>query len=401
MNKNSSSWDEKIELKVKKKYQQKVQYLYAGSLGYNNRFKISYPKQDEVLMLFFLQDFLREYLNDELRFKDRATYGVSTGVGIFKNAAYFELGGNFAPEDYKNSRKKIDQVLKELREGTFDTEKFKEYKERAQAILKLKTDSPEWRASMFQNYYYNAYVFEDFPDRLSFYEQVNIRDVQESAKKWFSRENLTRNLTFTAPFSKTASQVIVILFMLGCFIFLRKHWIGKVDLKKIRYLRNFRIPIPQRILFWGIFVTFYIFYQSALYYGFDSFEKLYSPFESFFIHFMSEILVFGLWLYFSLLPFTFYPRKFMMFSDYFLIKFWTFRSWRIPYEKIQRVETHRFPGIFQFKKFGFTWPLAFGILKPAIHLKAKGYPALFFNTRKNTEFLEILEELRQSQNSKV
>jgi hypothetical protein len=166
-------------------------------------------------------------------------------------------------------------------------------------------------------------------------------------------------------------------------------------MKKLRYVRKFRVSVPQWFLFWAVFLVFYVFYLNAVSYLLDRLESLYLGISLYWMRFPIDLLEICVWMFLALVPFTYLPRKILLFSDGILIKFWSFRSWKIAYKDVERLERIPLSKIFSRPLWFLTWPIAFGLLKPAIYLKSKGRIGFYFRTRRDEEFLQVFRDLKK------
>ena len=399
-NPNTSTFGfQAYNLKNPKRYRQEYFFLTSGALRYSRTQKLYSPKQKDVLYALFLEDFLGEFLNDELRFKDRSTYGVQTDLFLKKNVATFSVYGDFASENFAASKLKINETLQNIKDNQFSAETFAEYRKRALDTLLLRSKTPEFYSRQFQSYYFNQAVFSDFPDLEAFYANVSSEDLSNFLKQWFVKENQLSTFNVRSPISKGTEMVILFVGCVLFLLFLRWHWIKPLDLRGLAYMRKLYWSLPLWIIFLMVFWALFFFYLETIDLAGDFAKWFYIGLPSYWAQsFFDLVALFG-YIYLFVLPFTMFPRKILLFQDFLLIKFLTFRSWRIAYKDLFLFERIKPWQLFNFRRYGFTLKLN-PVFSKGIYVKGKKYPGVFFSTRNDAELLKVMETLLEK-NSKT
>lgn len=372
------------------RYRQEVRFSPGGSRTYARVFKVHGAGQADIVTLFFLRDFLREYLNDELRFRERSTYGVTTSVGILRTAAYLEISGEFAGDRWDDARQRIDRIVDDLRRERIDEARFAEYRDRATVDLALTAKTPELLARNFTRHYHDRDVFTTYPDVEGYYESVSRAEVGAFARRWLVPEHEVRRLTLAAPLSRSAELGVTATVALLVWLALRRRWAARpLDLRRLRYLRKLRSGVAERLLVLVLAAAAYALWQQGLVVAGQRVDRLFWGVESYWVRLALDHARVAAWVYLSVLPFTFWPRRVLVLSDGLLVKCWAFRSWWIPFAAVERVETCRWPGL----RHGLTWPLTLGLFATGVRIGRRGRPGLFLQTRNVPELAETLARL--------
>ena len=171
-----------------------------ATILYQSRHKLFDPTAEEVLTALFVRDLLNRRLGQRLRYGERkAVYGASLNLGQRGPAKFLLLDTRIDKEDYAFARGIIDEEIEFLRTGTFDAAEFEA--DRAAVVERLRSSNQTAQSlnSWTQNYFYDPATFADFPDVLSFYQNLTQEQVASFAREAFdeSRSGPDRLATAT------------------------------------------------------------------------------------------------------------------------------------------------------------------------------------------------------------
>ena len=107
-------------------------WSYRSNIGYTRRIRFATISARDEVVLTFISNFLRQRLNDRLRFgEQKAVYGISTGLIRYGPAGYFQISGTIRESEFDFAKRVIDEELEALRRDSHTQEIF----ETARSVL--------------------------------------------------------------------------------------------------------------------------------------------------------------------------------------------------------------------------------------------------------------------------
>ena len=150
------------------------QWGFQSTARYQSRHKLFYASGEELLTAMFIRDLLNRRLNQRLRYGERkAVYGASANLVMRGPAAYLQVSSRIDEDDYDFAKAVIDEEMEYLRSGSLGAEEFEADRaalvERLRAANQTSQSLNTWTRQTF----YDPATFTDFPDVLSFYENLS------------------------------------------------------------------------------------------------------------------------------------------------------------------------------------------------------------------------------------
>ena len=368
-------------------------YIWGSlaTIRYQSRHKLFDPAAEEVLTALFVRDLLNRRLGQRLRYGERkAVYGASLSLAQRGPAKYLLLITQIDKEDYAFATGIIDEEIEFLRTGTFDAAEFEA--DRAAVVERLRSSNQTAQSlnNWTQNYFYDPETFADFPDVLSFYQNLTQEQVASFAREAFDESRSGLTVWRPQPFDQA-----VVVAGVGVLVWLTLMLMGRlltkpVDMKEIRYIARFRLPVVLRVAYAVGLVAFLI--ALAMLAGFvgNRLDPWVASVESYWVQTAGIAAVLFVGLAVVLLAYSAAPRKLLLFTDHIRIKSRAWRSRALHAEEIAEISIRRFPGAWLTPRILLGPPLAFGLLKPGIHVRPHRGRSYFFHARDTEELAEVL-----------
>lgn len=370
----------------------RYEWMFQARVDYRSRHKLFNPTSDELLATLFIRDLLNRRLNQRLRFGERkAAYSVSANLAMRGAGAYLELGSAIDRDDYAFATEVIDEEIEFLRNGSLDPAVFETDRaalvERLRASNRTALSLNAWTVS----YFHDPEVFTDFPDLLSFYEEVSQSTVASFAGRLFDPSR--RVLTVTRPQPVRQELMVAVLLLL---VWLTLRVLARVLTKPIRmrgilYIGRFRLPVVLRATYaLGIAAAVVVLARLA---G-AGYDRLVSSWMESIDHYTVQaaggaVMVVVLLVASSLIVAS-SPRRILLFADHLRIKSRAWRSRILKPEDIAEISVRRFGEVWLSRDVFRSPPLAFGLIRLGIHVRPHTGRSYFFRSRDTKELAEVL-----------
>ena len=146
---------------------------FQATIRYLSQHKLFRPTADDLLTALFVRDLLNRRLGQRLRYGERkAVYGASYDLVQRGPAAYLALSTQIDQEDYSFAKEIIDEEIESLRTGSLDPAEFEVDREAVVERLRASNQAAESLNAWTRIYFYDPATFADFPDVVSFYQNV-------------------------------------------------------------------------------------------------------------------------------------------------------------------------------------------------------------------------------------
>ncbi len=368
------------------------QWGFQSTAGYLSRHKLFYANSDELLTAMFVRDLLNRRLNQRLRYGERkAVYGASANLVTRGPAAYLQVSSRIDEDDYDFASAIIDEEIEYLRSGSLGTAEFEA--DRAAVIERLRgaNQTAESLNTWTRQVFYDPATFTDFPDVLSFYENLSQSQVASFAAHAFDESRRVLSVSRTQPVSQGMAVLAVAVLIWITLKVVAWALTRPVRMKDIRYVAHFRLPVVLRTAYalGLIAVTLALGRIAAAGIGW-AVERWLIPVDDYAIQHaaIAGMLVVGLVA--TALLLTSSPRKLLIFEDHLRIKSRAWRSRILKAGDIDEIALERGLGAWRSRGILRSPPLAFGLIGPGIHLRPVKGRSYFFRSRDTTELAEVL-----------
>lgn len=379
-------------LRDPRRYRQTVYWAYRSNVYYANRFKFYEVTADQEITLIFLSRLLSKRLNDRLRFSERkVAYGISVGVAKRGGAAYLYITGGLKPEEIEFARGVIEDELDALRSGTLPPDQFDEDRAALTRQLKVANASPEDLEGWVRNFFYDPRVHADFPDLASTFESMTLDEVEHFAREHLVRERQVLTIIYPHPITQGLLLVFVAVLLWLSVSAARRGFLRPVDMSRIRYIARFKLPRLYSLAALAALLALIAVGGRLLAYLFQVLaDRWLVTLDSFLVQWIAYAGMLVTLVLFLFLVLAHVPRKVLLFDDHAMIKYLSFRSWKIPLAQLEEVSLRSFPAVWLSRRLWRCVPLTLGVLTPGIYLRQRGGRAYFFNVRDRDEFLRVL-----------
>jgi hypothetical protein len=317
-------------------------------------------------------------------------------VGISRRGpvTYFYLEGEIKKEKLTYARDVIEQELDMLRSGSFSDEEFDS--ERLALVRQLRVNNAHaedvgwWVARAF----YEPELYRDFPDIVTFFEQITQEEVAEFVQQHFVPERQVRSMDYPLPVNQAIMALLPFILWWGTIKLARRVFIRPVDMTRIRYVARFKIPIAYALLMITLFGTLGVVLARLLIYGYwwmqhrfvIGLDNFWMQSSTHGIAFMVSILG-GIWLLSRI------PYKLLVFEDHARVKYLFYRSRQIMPDAIAEIVPLRFREVWGTRRLWKCVALTIGLVSPGLYLRLRNGWAYFFRVRQNSECRTALQDL--------
>ena len=369
---------------------------FQSTARYQSRHKLFYASADDLLTAMFVRDLLNRRLNQRLRYGERkAIYGASANLVMRGPAAYLQVSSRIDEDDYDFAKAVIDEEIEYLRSGSLGAAEFEADRAALVERLRAANRTAESLNSWTQRIFYDPATFTDFPDVLSFYGNLTQTRVATFASRAFDERRQVLSVTRTQP----VSQGTMVL-MVAVVVWLTLKVVGwaltkPVRMSDIRYVAHFRLPILLRAAYaLGLAAVALALGRIAAAIVGWAVERWLAPLDDYVIQHgvLGGILV-VLLAGFAVLA-AWPPRKLLVFDDHIRIKSRAWRSRILKADDIEEIAMRRGFGAWLSRNVLRSPPLAFGLIRPGIHLRPAAGRSYFFRSRDTAELAEVLGSWR-------
>ena len=326
----------------------------------------------------FVRDLLNRRLNQRLRYGERkAVYGASANLVMRGPAAYLQVSSRIDEDDYDFASAIIDEEIEYLRSGSLGTAEFEA--DRAAVIERLRgaNQTAESLNTWTRQVFYDPATFTDFPDVLSFYENLSQSRVASFAAHAFDESRRVLSVSRTQPVSQGMAVLAVAVLIWITLKVVAWALTRPVRMRDIRYVAHFRLPVVLRTAYaFGLIAVMLALGRIAaagIGWGVD---RWLLPVDDYVIQHaaIAGMLVAGLVV--TALLLTSFPRKLLIFEDHLRIKSCAWRSRILKARDIEEIALERGLGAWLSRGILRSPPLAFGLIGPGIHLRPVRGPKL-------------------------
>ena len=375
------------------------QWGFQSTVRYQSRHKLFDASADDLLHSLFIRDLLSRRLNQRLRYGERkAVYGASASLLMRGPAAYLQVSSRIDRDDFDFATEVIDEEVEFLRTGSLDPAEFEA--DRAAVVERLRASNQTAESLNFwtRNYFYDPDTFTEFPDLLSFYENVTQEQVATFAERAFDTSRQVLTVTRTQPLSQGMFAVGVVALIWVTLRLVGGKLTRPIRMREIRYIARFRLPIVLRIAYTvGLLAAL----VAVSMFGSAGFDWITSRWVEGVDSYVFQTTVNAALAVFLLvvlsLIYASSPRKLLVFNDHVRIKSRAWRSRILRAEDIADISMRRFGAVWLNRRLFRGPPLAFGLRKPGIHLRPVRGRSYFFRGRDTEELAEVLKTWWESE----
>ncbi len=365
---------------------------FQSTAQYQSRHKLFYATADELLTAFFIRDLLNRRLNQRLRYGERkAVYGASANLGMRGPAAYLQIGSRIDEDDYDFAKAVIDEEIEYLRSGSLNAAEFEADRAALVERLRAANQTADALNSWTRSNFYDPATFTDFPDVLSFYEGLTQSRVASFAAHTFDDSRQVLSVTRTQPVSQGMMVLAVAVLVWITLKVVAWALTKPVQMKEIRYIAHFRLPVLLRaayavglaalVLSLGRFAAQGIGWAADRWIlPLDDYAIQHAGNGGILVVLLAGLAVLAAW------P----PRKLLVFNDHIRIKSRAWRSRILKAEDIEEITMRHGFGLWLSRGVFRSPPLAFGLMRPGIHLRPSKGRSYFFRSRDTAELAEVL-----------
>ncbi len=365
---------------------------FQSTVRYQSRHKLFGATDDDFLHALFVRDLLGRRLNQRLRYGERkAVYGASASLVMRGPAVYLQVSSRIDEDDYDFATGIIAEEIEHLRSASLDAAAFEA--DRAAVVERLRASNQTAESLNFwtRSYFYDPDVFADFPDLVSFYQNVTQQQVAAFAQAAFADTREVRTVTRTQPLSQGMIVAGIIALIWITLRVLARTLTTPIDMTNIRYIARFRLPIVLRVVYAAGLAAALL---ALVVLGAAGFSRLAAnwidPVDSYLFQTaanaaMGVALLAGLCLIHALAP-----RKVLVFSDELRIKSRAWRSRVLLPEDIEDISRLRFRDVWLSRRLFRGVPHAFGLMQPGVYIRPRRGRSYFFRTRHTEEMVDVL-----------
>lgn len=367
---------------------------FQSTARYQSRHKLFDPTAADVLTALFIRDLLNRRLNQRLRYGERkAVYGASAGLTRRGAAAYLQISSRIDEDDFDFATGVIEEEIESLRTGSLDPAEFEA--DRAAVVARLRGSNQTSESLNFwtRTTFYDPATFTDFPDVLSYYENLTQSQVAAFAETAFDPSRQVLNIDRRQPVSQGTMVVAVVVLIALTLKGLKRLLIKPVRMREIRYIAHFKLPVALRTAYVlgvvGVAVAAVVLATG----GIDRLNDGWiEGVDSYLFQYACNAVILAFFVATPTLIVTSSPRKLLVFSDHLRVKRRAWNSRILEPEDIADISIRRFPGVWLSRELLRGAPLTFGFLRPGIHLRPARGRSYFFRSRDTEELAEVLSE---------
>ncbi len=365
---------------------------FQSTTQYQSRHKLFYANSDELLTALFVRDLLNRRLNQRLRYGERkAVYGASASLVMRGPAAYLQVSSRIDEDDYDFATAIIAEEIEYLQSGSLATAEFET--DRAAVIERLRgaNQTAESLNAWTRQLFYDPATFTDFPDILSFFENLTQSQVASFAARTFDEPRQVLSVTRTQPLSQGMAVLAVAVLVWITLKVVALALTRPVEMKAIRYVAHFRLPVLLRTAYALGIVALALALGRIAAVGIGwGMDRWITPVDDYVVQhagiggilvvLLAGVAVLAAW------P----PRKLLLFEDHIRVKSRAWRSRILKADDIEEIAMERGSRAWLSRAVLRSPPLAFGLIRPGIHLRPVKGRSYFFRSRDTVELAEVL-----------
>lgn len=364
-----------------------------ATVEYQSRHKLFHPTSDEVLTALFVRDLLYRRLNQRLRFGERkAVYGARVYLAQRGPAKLLVLNTRIDEEDYAFATGIIDEEIEFLRTGALSAAEFEADRAAVVELLRSANQTAQSLNFWARNYFYDPATFVDFPDVLSFYQDLTQERIATFAREVFveSRHGLT--VWRPQPVDQAALAALAVALAWITLKLVGRLLTKPADMREIRYVAHFRLPVVLRVAYIVGLVAVVAALAIVATFLVQRVGPQVQSVDNYIFQAAAAAAAGVVGLAAVCLVYAAAPRKLLLFTDHVRIKSRAWRSRVLRAGDIAEISVMRFPEVWLSRRLLRGPPLAFGLGRPGIYLrptKGRGY---FFRSRDTEQLAEVLAE---------
>jgi len=365
---------------------------FGPNVQYTARYKLFDRSAQDDLMLLFVRDLLGRRLNQRLRYgQQKAVYGVQVTTTQRGPAGFLEIDGSIAESEYDFALGIIQEEIAALVGGTLPPEEFEADRTALTERLRVENSTAQALNFWVLRNFYDPSKHADFPDVLSFFQDVTQGQVAAFATRTFVPEREVSTLVAVQPTSQLMLAAAVLLLVFGTIRAIAWALTRPVTMPGILYMARFRVPPLLKVGMVLAFGLVGLILARLIVFGAQSLSLAYvvtADEYSIQMVYYSAMLVTAVTLF--ILYLSRFPHKILVFPDHIRIKFLAYRSRIIKPDELLELSTRRIQQVW-FKKDLFRCiPMAMGLVSPGIYLRPTKGKAYFFRSRDTQELIDVL-----------
>ena len=381
----------KIELEDPGRSRAEFGWASRATVEYQSWHKLFHPTSDEVLTALFVRDLLDRRLNQRLRFGDRkAVYGTRVNLIQRGPAALLWLETQIDEEDYAFATATIGEEIEFLRTGGLGAAEFEA--DRTAIVERLRSANQTAQSLNFwaQSNFYDPATFVDFPDVLSFYQDLTQERVAAFAREAFHESRYGLTVWRPQPVDQTALAALAVTLAWITLKLVGRLLTKPADMREIRYVAHFRLPVALRVAYIVGLVAVVAALAIVAMFLVERVGPLVQSVDNYLFQAAAVAAAGVVGLAAVCLVHAAAPRKLLLFTDHMRIKS---RAWRCRVLRagdIAEISVKRFPEVWLSRRLLRGPPLAFGLIRPGIYLRPLRGRSYFFRSRDTEELAEVL-----------
>ena len=383
-----------IQLRDPRRYHQSISWRTQANVSYQNGYKFYQFTANDHQMLLFIRFLLERRLEDKLRYAEqKAVYGIWAWISQRMSATYFAVGSDIKKTEFAYARNVIQQELEALRTGALSDAEFATDQSAVARNLRIQNIHAEnlgwWVAGSF----YNPALHQDFPDLVTFAENVTKQEVADFVRQHFIPEHQLFFLTYPLPVNQAILAIIPVLLVWIVVRLARRVLILPVDMTHIRYVARFKIPPIYELVLLMIFGILGAVLLRLGAYGYLILQQQFVwRIENFVIQWGIHGVTLMLGVFAGIVLLSRIPYKLLIFDDHLRVKYLFYRSQRILPNDIVTIIPQRFQEVWCSRKIWKCVPLTFGLMSPGLYLRLRNGWAYFFRVRQNEECRTLISQ---------
>lgn len=377
---------------------QRVGYSKVKNVDQLLRYKLYSPTEYDLEMAQFSARFLRHLLNQRLRIELKATYGVAVTVEDFAGHAVLTISGNYANGEIERVNRVIQGALNELKAGALEATEFTSFRGRAVSNLYLDFQSASSIARWCEvSALCNKDIYQGFPDKVALWQSISPAEFSDWLQHRLVDANkvveITRPIPAALVWLEIAGPLAVVL---ALFYGLHWWWRKPVRMTRIRYVS--RIRYPWSLLAASLCVAAATGLLLAIV-GHELYLQIaagLSRVDSYLGQRLVHFAMIGAVAAVVLTVPAIIPRKLLLFTDGWRLKFWSFRSALYSYEDIRELRQCTFLSLLCSRRAFSTVFLHWGIFHQGVYIRVGERFGYFLRVRDNAELVEQFRALAKS-----
>ncbi|MCW8194488.1 insulinase family protein [Proteobacteria bacterium 005FR1] len=369
---------------------QRLAFSKVKNVDHLLRYKLYSPSEYDLEMAQFAARFLRNILNERLRIQLKATYGVSVTVEEFAGHAVLTISGNYANEEMDRVREVIHSTLAELKDGRLEQAEFTSFRSRAVSNLYLNFQSATSIARWCEvSAICDKQIYSGFPDKVAMWQGISPSEFSGWLQLRLVEANQVVEMTKPIPASLVWLEVAgPLAIVLALFYGLHWWWRKPVRMTQIRYMSRIRYPWSLIAVSLGVAAAFGLLVAIVAHEIYVQITIGLSRVDSYLAQRLVHFSLIGAVAALVLTIPAVIPRKLLLFTDGWRVKFWSFRSAVYSYQDVREVRECSFASILLSRRGWTTLFLHWGFFHKGVYIRVGERFGYFLRARDNSELVE-------------